>query len=279
METIRTVAEMERRSRELRESGTVLGLLPTMGAPQEGHLSLVREAADRADTVVVSIFVNPTQFGPSEDFDSYPRSLERDAALVDDAGCDILFVPEAADVYPSHYSTVVHVQHLTCRLCGAFRPGHFDGVTTVVAKLLNVVRPHFAVFGQKDGQQLAVIARMTADLNMGVEIVRGETVREPDGLAMSSRNIYLSSSERRDATALFESLELARGMYESGETDAALVLAKARALIEERASTEVQYVEAVDVTTLEPVSQLRDGVMIMLAVFVGKTRLIDNVVL
>jgi pantoate--beta-alanine ligase len=279
LETIRTVADMRRRARELRASGSVLGLVPTMGALHEGHLSLIRQADALVDTVVVSVFVNPTQFGPSEDLDSYPRDLERDAALAEEAGCDILFAPDASDVYPEHYATVVHVERMTLRLCGAFRPGHFDGVTTVVAKLLNIVRPHIAIFGQKDGQQLAVIERMVADLDMGVEIVSGGTVREPDGLAISSRNTYLSSAERQDATVLFESLELAKSLYESGATDASAVLGRMRHLIEGRRSAEVQYIEAVDRVTIEPVSLLREGVMIALAVFIGKTRLIDNIVL
>ncbi len=279
METIRTVAEMERRASELRESGAVIGLVPTMGALHEGHLSLIRRAAGLADTVVVSIFVNPTQFGPSEDFESYPRDVERDAALAGEAGCDIVFAPEAHDVYPAHYATVVHVQHLTRRLCGAFRPGHFDGVTTVVAKLLNIVRPHLAVFGRKDGQQLAVIERMVADLDMGVRIVPGDTVREPDGLAMSSRNSYLSDAEREDAVVLSQALELARGLFDSGETNAALVVGRMREMIESKETTEIQYIEAVDRATMDPVAELGENVMIAMAVFLGKTRLIDNMVL
>ncbi len=279
METVRTVAEMARRSAELRSQGRSIALVPTMGSLHEGHLSLVREAAAQAETVVVSVFVNPTQFGPSEDLDSYPRDLERDAALAEAAGCDILFAPEAGDVYPSHYATVVHVQHLTRRLCGAFRPGHFDGVTTVVAKLLNIVRPDIAVFGMKDGQQLAVVERMVRDLNMGVRIVAGETVREPDGLAMSSRNAYLSDAERRDAVALSEALGLARDLFASGETEAGKVLALMREHIESKETARVQYIEAVDRETMAPVGELEAGVMIAMAVFVGETRLIDNIVL
>jgi len=279
VETIRTVEEMKRRASELRDAGSVVGFVPTMGSLHEGHLSLIRQAAALADTVVVSIFVNPTQFGPAEDFESYPRDLERDGALAAEAACDILFAPEAADVYPAHYATVVHVQHLTRRLCGAFRPGHFDGVTTVVAKLFGIVRPHLAVFGQKDGQQLAVIERMVADLNMDVTIVPGPTVREDDGLAMSSRNAYLTDDQRRDAVVLFESLELARSLYEAGETDADEVVGRMRELIDAKASTEIQYVEAVDRATMDPVSELREDAMIALAVHFGTTRLIDNIVL
>lgn len=279
METIRTVAAMERRSAELRSSGAVIGLVPTMGSLHEGHLSLIRQADSLADTVVVSVFVNPTQFGPSEDFESYPRDLDRDAGLASGAGCDILFTPEAADIYPAHYATVVHVQRVTRRLCGAFRPGHFDGVTTVVAKLLNIVRPHLAVFGRKDGQQLAVIERMVADLDMGVRVIAVDTVRESDGLAMSSRNAHLSDAERRDAVVLSEALELARTLYESGEKDATHVVARMREMIDARETTEIQYIDAVDRATMDPVAELGANVMIAMAVFLGKTRLIDNIVL
>ena len=220
MEILRTAAEMAGRSRALRSDGAVVALVPTMGALHEGHLSLIRIASGLADTVVVSVFVNPTQFGPSEDFDRYPRDLEKDAALAEAAGCDIVFAPGVEDIYPAHYATVVHVQRMSDRLCGALRPGHFDGVTTVVAKLLNIVRPSIAVFGQKDGQQVAIIERMAADLDMGVEIIRAPTVREPDGLAMSSRNAYLSKEERAEAPVLFRALEHARGLYAGGERDA-----------------------------------------------------------
>ena len=279
MDVIRSVSEMSERASALRGSGSVVGLVPTMGYLHEGHLSLVKLAATLSDTVVVSVFVNPTQFGPSEDLESYPRDLERDARLAEEAGCDILFVPTVEEMYPARYSTVVHVQKLGRRLCGAFRPGHFDGVCTVVAKLLNIVRPDVAVFGQKDGQQATIIERMVADLDMGVRIVRGPTVREPDGLAMSSRNSYLSDGEREDAAVLNEALETARGLYDSGETDAAAVLEKMRAMIDSRPTAEAQYVAAVDRTTLEDVAELGPDTMIALAVFVGKTRLIDNVVL
>lgn len=257
----------------------MVGLVPTMGYLHEGHLSLVRLARELSDTVVVSVFVNPTQFGPSEDFDNYPRDLTRDARLAGEAGCDLLFVPSAEEMYPAHYATVVHVQKLGRRLCGAFRPGHFDGVCTVVAKLLNIVRPEVAVFGQKDGQQAAIIERMAADLDLGVRIVRGPTVREADGLAMSSRNSYLSEDERADAAVLYQALEKARGLYESGETDAAAVIERVRSMIDARPTARSQYVAAVDRDTLDDVQELGPDTMIALAVFVGETRLIDNVVL
>ena len=270
---------MRRRARALREGGSVIGLVPTMGYLHEGHLSLVRLARELSDAVVVSVFVNPTQFGPSEDLDGYPRDLERDARLAEEAGCDVLFVPSVEEVYPARYSTVVHVQKLGRKLCGAFRPGHFDGVCTVVAKLMSIVRPDVAVFGQKDGQQASIIERMVTDLDMDVRVVRGPTVREADGLAMSSRNSYLSDEERADAVVLHEALVTARGLYEAGETDAATVIEKMRAMIDARPTAETQYIAAVERTTLDDVRELGPETMIALAVLVGTTRLIDNVVM
>jgi len=279
VELISSTAEMRERAAHLRSEGKRIGFVPTMGALHEGHLSLVTAAAKRADVVVVSVFVNPTQFGPTEDFASYPRDIERDAALAEQSGCDILFVPTAREIYPDHYATVVHVQKLTQKMCGAFRPGHFDGVTTVVAKLLNIVRPHFAVFGQKDGQQVAVIERMVEDLDMDVDIVRVPTVREPDGLALSSRNAYLSTEERARATVLHEALRHALSLYRSGIVTVPRVLDEMQTIIRGKEGVELQYCVAVDSRTLEDVSELKAGVMIALAAFLGKTRLIDNVVL
>lgn len=270
---------MKATSAALRASGAVVGFVPTMGYLHEGHLSLIRRARELSDHVVVSIFVNPTQFGPSEDLDKYPRDFERDTRLSRDAGCDTLFVPSVKDVYPEGHSTVVHVERLTERLCGAFRRGHFDGVCTVVAKLFNIVRPTLAVFGQKDGQQAAVIERMVADLNMDVRIELCPTVREADGLAMSSRNKYLSRAERADAVSLSDALRGAAERYEWGETDAAAILEGVRSAIDGRPNASVQYVAAVDRASLEDVTVLRAGTMIAVAAFVGRTRLIDNVVL
>jgi pantoate--beta-alanine ligase len=279
LETVTSIAEMRERSRALRAEGRRVGFVPTMGYLHEGHLALVRLARELTDIVVVSVFVNPTQFGPSEDLDRYPRDLPRDSALAEEAGCDLLFVPTAREMYPARYATVVHVQRLSERLCGAFRPGHFDGVCTVVAKLFEIVRPSIAVFGQKDGQQAAIIERMVADLDMDVTIVRGPTVRESDGLALSSRNGYLSEEERRDAPVLYRALERGRELFERGEHDAAEVLSEMRAMIDEIPSAEVQYLAAVDSRTLDDVAELRPGTMLALAVFFGSTRLIDNIVL
>jgi pantoate--beta-alanine ligase len=279
VETVTSIVEMKRAAGSLRRGGRTVALVPTMGALHEGHLSLIRQADARANVVVVSIFVNPTQFGPSEDFDTYPRDLERDSELAQAAGCDIIFAPEVDDMYPASSATRVCVSGLTERLCGAFRPGHFDGVCTVVAKLFSIVRPHLAVFGQKDGQQVAVIERMVADLEMGVEIVRSPIVREPDGLAMSSRNAYLSGGERRDAVVLFESLKHAVSRYGAGERNVERIVSEMREMIEAKETTDIQYIAAVDARTLEDVDDAGEGVMLALAVFVGKTRLIDNVIL
>jgi pantoate--beta-alanine ligase len=276
VELIRSAAEMKARSNALRGEGSVIGLVPTMGFLHEGHLTLVRMAGELAEVVAVSIFVNPTQFGPNEDLDRYPRDLDRDMELLEEAGADIVFVPEVSDVYPQGFATVVHVQRMGERLCGAFRPGHFDGVCTVVAKLFEMVRPHLAVFGQKDGQQASIIERMVEDLNMDVRVIRGPIVREEDGLAMSSRNTYLTDEERADAPILHKSLVMGRAMFDDGETDAETVLAEVRGLIESKPTAEVQYVAAVDWKTMEDVTTLGSGTMLALAVCFGKTRLIDN---
>jgi len=279
LDTIRSVDEMRGRARKLREGGSVVGLVPTMGYLHEGHLSLVRRARELSDAVVVSIFVNPTQFGPGEDLERYPRDLERDSRLAEEAGCDVLFVPTASGMYPEGHATVVHVERLSERLCGAYRPGHFDGVCTVVAKLFNIVAPTLAVFGQKDGQQASIIERMVDDLDMGVRIELVPTVREPDGLAMSSRNVYLSPEEREDALSLNSALTRAKASFEAGETDARAVLQGVREEIDGRPTATVQYAAAVDRRTLDDVDVLSPGTMIAVAVHVGATRLIDNVVL
>lgn len=279
MDIVSSVREMKRRSATLRAEGAVIGFVPTMGYLHEGHLSLVRIAGSLADTVVASIFVNPAQFGPSEDFERYPRDLERDRESLEEAGAHVVFVPSVEEIYPPRYATVVHVQRMGDRLCGGFRPGHFEGVCTVVAKLLSIVRPSIAVFGQKDGQQVAIIERMVADLNMDVEIIRAPTLREPDGLAMSSRNVYLSPEERARAAVLYRALDHGRSLFRDGETDAAVVIAKVRGVIDAEPGVAVQYVAAVDSITLDDLRELRTGAMLAVAAHVGKTRLIDNVVL
>lgn len=262
-----------------RADGLKIGLVPTMGALHEGHLSLIGRAADICDYCVVSIFVNPTQFGPSEDFTRYPRDIEGDARLVEKAGAQLIFAPDSSGMYPGGYATFVTVERLTEPLCGRSRPTHFRGVTTVVAKLFAIVNPHIAVFGQKDAQQLAVIKRMVRDLDMRVEIVSCPIVREPDGLAMSSRNRYLSEAEREQAPVLYRSLSAAQELVDAGVTDAREIERKIRGMLAGSPLLSVEYVEIVDPDEMTAVEDVRGGVLIALAARLGKTRLIDNIVL
>ncbi|MEO0086038.1 MAG: pantoate--beta-alanine ligase, partial [candidate division WOR-3 bacterium] len=241
MITIRTVAGMQRRSRALRCRGRI-GLVPTMGYLHEGHLELVRVCRRHADFVVVSLFVNPTQFGPNEDYERYPRDLARDRRLLREVGVDVLFCPTVRDVYPAGYATFVEVERLTQGLCGRFRPGHFRGVTTIVAKLFNIVQPDVAVFGQKDAQQAFVIRRMVRDLGYNLRLVIVPTVREMDGLAMSSRNTYLTPGQRAEAPVLYQSLLLARKMVRGGVEQAGRIKAAMRRLIERRSSGQIDYI-------------------------------------
>lgn len=253
-----------------------VGFVPTMGYLHEGHLSLVRKARADNDTVVVSIFVNPTQFGPREDFSAYPRDLGRDAKLVEKEGADFLFTPTAAQMYPKGFETSVRVSGITEGLCGYYRPGHFDGVTLVVNKLFNIVRPSKAYFGRKDAQQFRVLRKMTEDLNMGIELVEMPIVREADGLAMSSRNIYLSKGERENALALRKGVEYAAGQIKSGRKDAFKIKLEATSLMRKYEFVRVQYFEIVDEKTLRPVPEVSSKVIVATAAYLGKTRLIDN---
>ena len=272
---IRTPAEMTAWSEAARARGERVAFVPTMGALHDGHVSLLREGRRRGDRLALSIFVNPTQFGPKEDLSRYPRDLPGDLAKAATAGTDVAYVPEAAAVYPEGFQTYVQVRGLEQGLDGGARPGHFAGVATVVCKLFNVVRPRVALFGEKDFQQLSVIRRMTADLDLGVEILGLPIVREPDGLAMSSRNAYLSPDERRRARALSRGLNAARARAEAGERDAAALVAIARGALEAEVDR-VDYVELRDADTLEPVARLERGAVLLVAAFVGATRLIDN---
>lgn len=267
---------MQRLADKLRRQGRV-GFVPTMGALHAGHLALVRRAAKLCDRVVVSIFVNPVQFGPGEDFRRYPRRLRRDLKLLAASGCDVAFCPVARAMYPAGYATFVEVERLTRHLCGARRPGHFRGVATVVAKLLNIVRPDVAVFGQKDAQQVQVIKRMVRDLSFPVRIAVGPTVREKDGLAMSSRNAYLSPAQRQEATVLHRGLLLAKRLVRSGERDAARVRVAVRRLVERESDGRVDYIELVDAEELQPRARIEGRVLVALAVWFGRARLIDNV--
>jgi pantoate--beta-alanine ligase len=277
MKVVRSVAEMKALARQWKKAGKRIGFVPTMGYLHEGHLSLVRESKKRADITVVSIFVNPTQFGPNEDFKKYPRDLEKDSAYLETGGVDCLFYPDAAEIYPPGYRTFVAVNGLEDRLCGKSRPGHFRGVATIVLKLFDIVGPDVAFFGAKDAQQVLIIQRMAVDLNLDVEVVTCPLVREADGLALSSRNAYLTPEERKAALALSTSLHLAERAVAAGERDAAKVIAGIRSAIEAEPLARIDYVEAVDPTNLEPVAEIRGDVLIALAVFVGATRLIDNI--
>jgi pantoate--beta-alanine ligase len=264
-------------ARALRQklSGTV-GFVPTMGYLHEGHLALVKQARIENSAVIVSIYVNPTQFGPREDFGAYPRDLNRDLELLKGGGVDIVFVPSDDEMYPPEFSSWVDVEKVTERLEGAARPGHFRGVATVVAKLFNIVQPSRAYFGQKDAQQVMVIKRMVADLNMGIEIVVVPTLRESDGLAMSSRNIYLSPRERRAATILFKALTLALQLGRDGEKDAEEIRRQMTSLIQKEALAQIDYISIADAETLEELNLLNCPAVASLAVKIGKTRLIDN---
>jgi len=276
MTVVKSVATMKALAREWRREGKRIGLVPTMGYLHEGHLSLVRESKARSDVTVVSIFVNPIQFGPHEDFAKYPRDLAKDSAYLKAAGVDCLFYPETAEIYPAGYRTFVEIEGLQDRLCGRSRPGHFKGVATVVLKLFDIVSPDCAFFGAKDAQQVLIIRRMATDLDLDVEIVTCPIVREPDGLALSSRNAYLGPAERRAARVLSTSLRWAEKAVGAGERDAARLVAGMRAILDAEPLARVDYVEAVDPETLEPVAELKGDILVALAVFIGSTRLIDN---
>jgi pantoate--beta-alanine ligase len=278
MRTITTIAEMQRFADAERRSGRTIAFVPTMGALHEGHVSLVREAQRRGDTVVVSIFVNPIQFNSRSDFEKYPRDDARDARLLEAAGVGALFLPSAEEIYPPRFQTRVEVTELTRPLCGAHRPGHFAGVTTVVAKLFLAVKPHLAVFGAKDYQQLQVVRQMVRDLNFDIEIVGAETVREADGLAMSSRNVRLSAEERGRARAVPRGLERAKRAAASGEFDPAALVAEFTAEVEP-VGGRVEYAEIRDPETLEAVERLDGRALLAVAVWIGEVRLIDNAIL
>lgn len=278
MEIISNMREMSRISDELRSSGKTIVLVPTMGYFHEGHLSLMREGRRRGDVLVVSLFVNPTQFGEGEDYQIYPRDFSRDKALVEGIGVDILFVPTVEQMYPEGYQTFVETERVTKPMEGQFRPNHFRGVTTVVAKLFNIVKPHIAIFGEKDFQQLAVIRRMVEDLNMGVEIIGMPIVRERDGLAMSSRNQYLTSDQREAALSLNRSLQEASQLFRSGERNSGRIIDAVERVIGPERDVTIEYVEIRDAKTLEEIEMIEGQAVIALAIKVGKVRLIDNLI-
>lgn len=277
MKIIRALGEMSSWARDQAAQGNSIGLVPTMGFFHEGHLSLMRMAGKRAERVVVSLFVNPIQFGPNEDFEAYPRDFDRDCHLAEQEGVDVVFAPEAKDMYQDGFQTTVSIGQITRHLCGASRPGHFDGVATVLAKLFNVTRPDCAVFGEKDYQQLAVIRRMVQDLNMDVEIIGHPIVREADGLALSSRNTYLDKEERAAALCLSRSIEMVRTMAKEGVDRTAELTRQVSEYIQSFSGTDIDYVSFIDRRSLEPVDTVDDNTLLALAVRInGRVRLLDN---
>lgn len=278
IETIDSVQRMQTLSAQALREGRSIALVPTMGYLHEGHATLIREAAKHGDMVVVSVFVNPTQFAPTEDLSTYPRDLERDLKVAGQAGATVVFTPTAEDIYGEGFQTYVSLERLPLHLCGLSRPTHFRGVATVVSKLFHIVRPHVAVFGEKDFQQLVIVRRMVADLHFDIDIVGVPIVRESDGLAMSSRNVYLTPDQRRQALCLRESALAVAERAKNGERDAARLVELARDIILRQPETRIDYVTICDPDTLEDVTEISRPTLMALAVFVGKTRLIDNII-
>jgi pantoate--beta-alanine ligase len=279
MDIVKTIDQIRKHVAAARSQGKTIGFVPTMGALHIGHASLIKAACERCDYVVVSIFVNPTQFGPSEDLDKYPRDLDADAKICSDCRADIIFAPTVAEMYPDELITWVDVEKITDCLCGESRPGHFRGVTTVCAKLFNIVSPDCAFFGQKDAQQIAVIKRMVADLNMPLDIVTCPTVRDKDGLATSSRNKYLTESQRKDALLISKSLLKCLQLIEKGNCDTALLKNEIRKTMTISPDIKVQYVAIVDTVTLQEIDSITDKALVAVAVTIGDTRLIDNILI
>ena len=279
MKVYRSISSLTKKIKEIKKQGKAIGLVPTMGFLHEGHMSLIRRAAKDTDCVIVSIFVNPTQFGPKEDFKKYPRDMKKDLKLCEKEAVDIIFAPEAREMYPEGFATYVKVERITDMLCGASRPGHFSGVATVVAKLFNIIMPDIAYFGQKDGQQAAVIRRMAKDLDLPVKIKVEPVVREKDGLAMSSRNIYLNSEERNQAVCLYKALKLAKVLFNKGERDSKKIINKMSQLINKEDKAKIEYISIVDTEELRGMKRISGQALVAVAVWVGKTRLIDNIIL
>lgn len=279
MVLLKTINEVREWVAQQKSAGRAVHFVPTMGYFHEGHLSLMRRAKQEGGAVIVSLFVNPTQFGPNEDLDRYPRDLERDRKMAESVQVDALFIPEASEIYPPGFQTTVSLPRLHHRLCGRSRPTHFDGVAVVVLKLFNIVQPHRAYFGMKDYQQMVLIRRMVEDLNLPVEIVPCPIVREPDGLAMSSRNMYLTPEQRQAATVLFRSMQWAQAQVNAGERDAHSIREGVLNMIQSEPLVRVDYVEVVHPETFEPMETIDDHALLALAVYLGQTRLIDNCLL
>ncbi len=279
MRVVESIKGMQDLSESLRRQGKVIAFVPTMGYFHKGHLKLFEEGGKRGDVLVVSLFVNPIQFGKGEDFETYPRDFERDKGLAEEAGVDVLFTPSAEEMYPEGFQTYVTVERVTKNLCGAFRPGHFKGVTTVVAKLFNIVKPHIAIFGEKDYQQLVTVRRMVKDLNMDVEVVGVPTVREDDGLAMSSRNTYLSHEERKAATLLYRALKEGERLYREGERNGRNIVKAVESVLRRESLIRIEYVKVCDPETIEDLETIEERALLALAARIGKARLIDNLLL
>lgn len=276
MNIVKTISEARNEVKNWRKQGLSVGLVPTMGYLHEGHKSLIDRACKENDKVVVSVFVNPTQFGPGEDLATYPRDIQRDAALCEDAGAALIFNPEPEEMYFDDFHTYVTMESLSDELCGKTRPIHFRGVCTVVSKLFHIVAPDRAYFGQKDAQQLAIIKRMVRDLNFDIEIVGCPIIREADGLAKSSRNTYLNPEERKAALVLSKAVGLGQELIQKGERNADVIVEKMKQLIEEEPLAKIDYVQAVDAISIQPVAEIKGTVLVAMAVYIGKTRLIDN---
>ena len=276
MEKVYTIKEVREQVKAWKKEGLSVGLVPTMGYLHEGHASLIQKAVEQNDKVVVSVFLNPTQFGPTEDLEAYPRDFEADCKLCESIGAALVFHPEPSEMYASDFCTWVDMDVLSKTLCGKSRPIHFRGVCTVVSKLFNIVTPDRAYFGQKDAQQLAIIRRMVRDLNMDIEIVGCPIVREEDGLAKSSRNTYLNPEERKAALVLSKAVGLGQELIQKGERNADVIVEKMKQLIEEEPLAKIDYVQAVDAISIQPVAEIKGTVLVAMAVYIGKTRLIDN---
>ncbi len=279
MKVIETPSEMQSLADRLRKEGKIIGLVPTMGYLHAGHISLIRTAREQCDLVIVSIFVNPVQFAPNEDFEQYPRDFEHDLALLREERVDYIFNPPAGEMYPDRQMTFVITEDLAGKLCGKSRPTHFRGVTTVVAKLFNIIKPHVAVFGQKDGQQALILKKMISDLNFDIRMIIAPTIREDDGLALSSRNAYLSADERQAAPLIFRTLSDAGNLIRQGESSGRKIEQYIRKALDAVPQFRIDYIAVVDGKTLEPAEQISAGTMIAVAVFCGNTRLIDNIMI
>ncbi len=279
MKVYKSVSSLTKKVLEIKRQGKAIGLVPTMGFLHEGHMSLIRKARQDTDYVIVTIFVNPAQFSPKEDFKKYPRDLSRDLKLCEKQGVDIIFAPKPEDMYPENYATYVNVEKITDRLCGASRPGHFRGVTTVVAKLFNIAMPDIAYFGQKDAQQAIVIKRMAEDLNMNVKIKVMPIVREKNGLAMSSRNVYLKPEERVQAQSIYGALKSAKELFNDGEKDPKKIINRMKRIINKQPDAKINYIKIVDIKNLEDIKNISKGALALAAVRIGKNRLIDNIIL